>query len=915
MSLDIGKLVGYLELDDTKFGKVLEKMPEKIRGAMGLGMAASAAVGVAVAGALVGGISDAMNMEKANAKLSAQLNLTAEESGRMGRVAGTLYANNYGESIEDVNGAIDSVITSIGGMRDANESTVADMTGKIMSMSTAYEVEVGRMAQVVGQMISTGLAKDADEGADLVAAAMSKVPAAVREDVLDAADEYGPFFAQLGLSGEQAMAALVAGSEKGMYGIDKTGDALKELTIRATDMSTTSVAAYEAAGLNAEDMSAKFLAGGAQGKEGMQQLVDGLLSIKDPVAQANAAIGLFGTPLEDLGTDQIPTFLASLGGASGGMDDVAGAADRLDSKLNSGVSNSWDGLIRQFQSFAAGAGAEVLPILQGIMDWAQENPGAIKAMAIVVGILALAFGVLTAAMWAASLTPIALIIGAIVLAIGLLIAGIYLLVTNWDTVWGSLTGVVDGFVGWITGVFDGFLGWWGGVWDGFLGFLSDAWTNIKAFASAALQGLLQLFFTYNPVGILIANWGSIVDWFKELPGKILDGILAGWTAVTTWFSGIPAAIGEFLAGAGEWLSTTGYDLLVGLLAGILLGMYLVGEFFTNLPGVIWGFITGAATWLLQAGIDILTGLRDGIVSGWTTIITFFTEMPGKVQAFLNGAGVWLATTGVDIITGLWNGITQFWAGVAAWFIDLPNKVKSFLSSAVTWLVTTGSDILAGLQAGYISYWTGVAAWFQAMPGKVKGFLAGAVSWLISTGSNILSGLLSGINSGWSAVSSFFTSIPGKVTSALGNAGSWLVSAGRNIMDGLRKGITDAAGAVFDKISQLASDVKDKFANLLQIHSPSRVFRGFGRNIGEGLMLGLADVTPDVGLAVNDFSQVAMPAATTSSQAAAFSGPLVDARTYVSGNVGWSKDEVEKTQSDKMNRAISLVGLDEFVGVS
>jgi phage-related minor tail protein len=902
MSLDIGKLVGYLELDDSKFGKILDKMPERLRGAMGAGMAASALVGAAVGGALIAGIGEAMDMEKANAKLSAQLNLTSEESARMGKAAGVLFADNYGEGIEDVNSAIDAVISSIDGMKDANESTVVDITGKLMSMSTAYEVEVGRMAQVVGQLISTGLAEDAEEGADLVAAAMARVPQSVREDVLDAADEYGPFFAQLGIDGTTAFGLLTQASEKGMYGIDKTGDALKEFTIRATDMSAASKVGYDALGMSQEEMTRKILAGGDSASGAFADIIHGLQDIEDPAAQSQAALALFGTPLEDLGTSEIPNFLGQMDPMGDAFDDVTGAAGRLDDKLNSGSSNSWDALLRSGQAVAAQFGTELLPILQAVMDWIAANPGTVKALAVVVLVLAAAFGVLAAALWVASLTPITLIIAAIVLAVGLLIAGIILLVSNWDAIWGKMVSGWEGFVGWITGAFDGFLAWWGGVWDGFTGFLGDA-----------LDWVIDAFMNFTPLGLLISNFEEIITWFSELPGKILDGIVTGWEIVSAWFASLPETILGFLTAAGEWLLDTGYNLLVGLLAGILVGLYLIGEFFLSLPATIVGWLTTIGLWLVTTGTALITGLRDGIVAGWTAVVEWFTALPANIAAFVLTMSTWLLVHGTNLINGLRDGIVAGYTTVIAWFQALPANIAAFVVGMGTWLIVHGTNLLNGLQQGVVSGYTTVSAWFASLPGKITGFVVGFAVLLVTKGRELLTGMQSGVTSGYTAVSAWFSSLPSKITSALGNFGSLLTSSGKNLIDGLLQGITGAAGKVFEKIGQLAADVKDRFANILDIHSPSRVFRGFGRNIGEGLLLGLEDIQPDVSVGVARMADLRVDSPQTA--AASPRGPLVDARVTVNGNVGWSKDDVEKDQNARMNQSLSLAGVDDLSTVS
>lgn len=65
----------------------------------------------------------------------------------------------------------------------------------------------------------------------------------------------------------------------------------------------------------------------------------------------------------------------------------------------------------------------VVGLLQGAVGWISENEGLAQTLAIGLGVLAAAWAVVTAAMWAASLTPVAITVAAIVAAVGLLTAG------------------------------------------------------------------------------------------------------------------------------------------------------------------------------------------------------------------------------------------------------------------------------------------------------------------------------------------------------------------------------------------------------------------------------------------------------------------------------------------------------------
>lgn len=67
----------------------------------------------------------------------------------------------------------------------------------------------------------------------------------------------------------------------------------------------------------------------------------------------------------------------------------------------------------------------------------------------------------------------------------------------------------------------------------------------------------------------------------------------------------------------------------------------------------------------------------------------------------------------------------------------------------------------------------------------------------------------------------------------------LVSAGKNIIQGLWDGLQDKMSAVMDWIHDKAMAIRERFESLMQIGSPSKVFRQYGRWIDEGLVLGLS----------------------------------------------------------------------------
>lgn len=328
-----------------------------------MGGAAIAGIAAGVGKAFMG----ALDLDQANARVQAQLGLTESEAATSGRVAGELFSQNYGDSMAEVQASIGAVQSGIKGLRGASEADLQAASAAALGFSDVFEQDVETSVAAASQLINSGLAKDAVVAFDLMTAAAQQVGPGLVPDLQDAVTEYGQYFNQIGLSGKAGLETLVSASDRGVFGIDKAGDAIKEFTIRATDGSKASTDALEGLGLSATDMSNAILKGGSDAGLATREIVDGLLAIKDPTEQANTAIALFGTPLEDLGTKNIPRFLESIGGASNALGEVEGASKRAADTLYDTPLAQVQGMFRQVTAAVTGLAVDALPyVIDGV---------------------------------------------------------------------------------------------------------------------------------------------------------------------------------------------------------------------------------------------------------------------------------------------------------------------------------------------------------------------------------------------------------------------------------------------------------------------------------------------------------------------------------------------------------------------
>lgn len=500
-----------------------------------------AGAGALAGAALTKGFMTALDADQINREISAGLGLDPGQAAAAASATGDLYTSAFGDSMQEVGSAVETVMSTFPGMKSAGEDAIESMTGKAMALGKALEADVGEAASAAGIMVSTGLAKDGVEAMDLLAAASQNVPKAMRGELIPTLSEYAKDFQALGIQGPNAMGLIADAAQGGTIQMDKTGDALKEFMIRASDLDDTGAQeALAGLGLSGTDMANSLLAGGEQASGAFQKIVSELQGIKDPGKQAAAAVALFGTPLEDIGKDKIPGFLDALTSADGGLGETAGKADELATALTDGPQAALTTLGREAESALGGMVAGALPVLQPLLEGLAQFAPILGPLVLAIGAFAIAQGIANAVMWA---SPVTWIVAGIVL----LIAALALLIANWDSV-----------VAWITEVWGGFMGWLGEATAGFI----EGWNAMWAGVGEFLSGL----------------WQGFVDGAQNMGQNLVD-----------FFTGLPDLILGVLSGAGNWLVETGKNIIQGLLDGIGSLAGSIGNFFLDLlPGWIVG---------------------------------------------------------------------------------------------------------------------------------------------------------------------------------------------------------------------------------------------------------------------------------------------------------------------------------------
>lgn len=335
----------------------------------------------------------------------------------------------------------------------------------------------------------------------------------------------------------------------------------------------------------------------------------------------------------------------------------------------------------------------------------------------------------------------------------------------------------------------------------------------------------------------ITGFQDALSWFIGNSGLFIPVITGIGVAVLTVFApAIWAAIAATAAWTVALLANPMTWIVLGIVALVAAIVWLIQNWDTAVAWIseVWGGFLGWMTSVIDGFVGWWNGVWAAVGKWISDVWSGFTSwVQGIWQAFITGITVAVAT--------FVNGWNSTWSAVGKFISDVWNGFIGFVSGAWSGFVNWIMGVLSGyvgfwigiwnsVRDGIVSIWNGIIGWFEGIPATIKGIFDGAVSWLFDIGRNVVEGFWNGLKSIWDSVSKWFQ---------------------------------DTFGGVVDLV-----------AGIFGIHSPSRVFRDFGVNIGQGLIEGLQSMGPAVDDAFIDLNHVPSDTGFNS----AWSSGTVDART-------------------------------------
>lgn len=587
--------------------------------------AAAAGIGVGVAAALGVGVAASLDMEAANAKMAAQLGIGPEKAAELAKVSASVYGNAWGDSVQTVNDAIRGVYQNIGDTSKA-EGGMEGLTTKALALAETFDQEVGPTTAAVGQLLKTGLAKNADEAFDIITAGMQK-GANRQDDFLDTLIGGADNLKTFGFTGQQATGLIVQGMNAGAESADSVVGLFEELVGNVAAGGDDLAQTFKDLGLNSRQMAVDLTSGGPAANAALDKLLDSIRSLKDPIKQDAMMAALFG---EEGAAMQNTLMAIDPSSAVQALGEIEGSTEKVAKTMGESPAAALETFKRQaMQKLGAVSGT--------FIQFATDNQAVFVPLAYTLA--GLAATVLTVK---ASMMTYSAISAVVAGANTIISASAWGVIGNWLRMMGiGLMAYVRIAAGAVASALTTAAAWTGSA-------LVSIGTWILAVIRAAVvsgaQFLLMAARAVAWAAVMAAQWliaMGPVGWVIAAVIGLVALIIANWDTVKRWTLAV-----------WDWVWKKVQSAVGAILSAV--------SFLGRLPGMVAGYFGRMKDWAVRKALEL---------------VSWVSGLPGRIGRAVGSLGSLLTSKGRDVILGLWNGIS----GMGGW---LWSKITSFVKNNV-----------------------------------------------------------------------------------------------------------------------------------------------------------------------------------------------------------------------------------------
>lgn len=377
----------------------------------------------------------------------------------------------------------------------------------------------------------------------------------------------------------------------------------------------------------------------------------------------------------------------------------------------------------------------------------------------------------------------------------------------------SISKTMDG----LAKVFSGDKSGIGDIQEGIQGVISDLTALAPEFFSLAQTLIFSLLEGFAPMlpslvqtlfSITIQAITTLTSLLPSLMPSIISGIQGIFTALFQALPVITSSLFQLVMSLVNWLSEDGN--IESFIQGIIQVVVLIVEQFAQILPV-----------LLPAIVKIVGEVVNALLEPDTIMM-----LVGAVMELVGAIFVALVNCVpefIDFVIGLVDNLSDLVVKFLDWIVPI---VASGLTNVINTVKNWGSNI--------------------------KNFIVGLWNNIKTGVSNFITNLKTNFANGFNAIKTNISNVINNIKNFVNNILNTLKqlpaqaqAMGHNLIAGFWNGISNMIDWVVDKVSGFANSIVSTVKKAFGIHSPSRVFRDIGDNLGTAIGIGFDDSMSEV----------------------------------------------------------------------
>lgn len=678
--------------DTDGFEEALQEMEDKVK-SFGAKIAGYLAIGEAIKQGTEIGKEVYEDFEDSVARVKGALGETDDQARQTAQVIKDVYEAGLGESMDRVAEAVVRIKRNLGEMDDG---TLNSITQQAIILEDTFDVDMNETLRgVKGLMKNFGLT--AQEAMDYIIAGTQE-GLDWTDELGDNISEYSGKFSQAGYSASEYFQLLKNGSESGAYNLDKVNDAINEVTTRLAD------GTIEGALGSFSSETQKTFKAWQDGKATQKDVIDSIVNDITKCDDQQKALTMSATAFGTMGEDANLTFAKALNSVGTTFDDVSGKGQQFADETTTPM-QELESKVRKFKDQLQPLGDLFYDIAGVVLDNFAPLSGIIVTVATAIATykaITTAADVATKGLAAAQkLLSVAMNGG----GFGLVLAGITALVAGFLYLWNTS--------------------------DGFRKFWSKQWENIKASFQSVADILVPFFTKTLPEAFngLVETFQGVGDSIVEFFVGIGETIASFFTeTIPEAFNGFIETVSGFVDSMVSFFSELPYNIgyAIGYIIALIvdLGMKFV-EFVTvdvpnfvtsfiswisQLPGQFWTYITDIIGKVAEFALNLISKGYEAGSSFVSSVISFVTGLPGQIWSVLSNAigkvaefVVKMGSKGIEAAKSLWDGIVNTLSGLPGKMADVGKNIVegiwNGIKNAKDWLLSKIGDFANGVVDG------------------------------------------------------------------------------------------------------------------------------------------------------------------------------------------------------------------------